>query len=146
MLEIFPKYGTVVTTGFWTNILLANFTIHLSTNFVEEAFLSRVFLSVSTSKWNLEKSDTIVKLKFVFDCYVTTKISVYTIERIFFGNTCCKFIFLSTNFNVEKRKGVIFFSFKRKFNISVFFVSIINKSQTCSSFSNNTKMSSTYLL
>ena len=71
ILEIFPKYvntilssnfGTVVKTGFWTNILLTNFAIHLPTNFVGKAFLWSVFLSVSTSKWNLEKSDTTVKL------------------------------------------------------------------------------------
>ena len=61
-----------------------------------------------------------VKAKFVFKCYKATKISVYTTERIFSENTCGKFIFFSTNRNTEKRKGIIFFSFKRKLNIFVF--------------------------
>ena len=52
ILEIFSKYGntnhmvplissfrTVVKTSSWTNILLTNFGIHFSTNFVGKAFL-----------------------------------------------------------------------------------------------------------
>ena len=71
ILEIFPKYGniilnsnfgTVVKTGFWKNILLTNFALHLSTNFVWEVSLWSVFLSVPTSKCNLEKLYTVVKL------------------------------------------------------------------------------------
>ena len=96
ILEIFPKYGntilssnfgTVVKTGFWTNILLTN-----------------------------------------FKCYEATKISVYTTEGIFSENTCRKFIFFSTNLNMEKRKGIIFLRFKRKINIFVSFVHLIYKS------------------
>ena len=33
--------------------------------------------------------------KFVFKSYKTTKISIYTTERIFSENNCCKFIFFS---------------------------------------------------
>ena len=71
ILEIFPKYGniilssnfrTVVKTGFWKNILLTNFALHLSTNFVWEVSLWSVFLSVPTSKCNLEKLYTLGKL------------------------------------------------------------------------------------
>ena len=43
-------------------ILLTNLAIHLLTIFVGLAFLWSFFLSVSTSKWNLEKSDKIAKL------------------------------------------------------------------------------------
>ena len=71
ILEISRKYGniilssnfgTVVKTSFWANMLLTNLAIHLSTNFVWEISLWSVFLSVPTSKLNLEKSHTVVKV------------------------------------------------------------------------------------
>ena len=61
-------------------------------------------------------------------CLSATKISVYTTELIFSENTFCKFIFFSTNLNIEKRKGIIFFSFKGKLNIFVSFIHVLNKS------------------
>ena len=48
LLEMFPKYGntavssnfgTAVTTGLWRDMLLRNFDMQLSANFIEEAFL-----------------------------------------------------------------------------------------------------------
>ena len=50
----------------------------------------------------------------MFKRYKATKISVYTIERIFSENTSSKSIFFSTNLNNEERKRIIFFTFKRR--------------------------------
>ena len=89
-----------------------------------------VFLSAWTSKWNLKKSDIIVKLlsKSVYTkqnlCLSATKL----LKLVYAPLNVTLFIFFSTNLNIEKRKEVIFFSFKRKFNIFVSFVYVLNKS------------------
>ena len=70
MLEMLLKHDNtvwisnleiVVTVGLSTNMLSRNFDTHLPTNFIKQAFLGNVFLSVSTLKWNLEKSEIIMK-------------------------------------------------------------------------------------
>ena len=70
ILEILPKYsnsilnfnfGTVVSTDFWTNIVY-KFCYAFVNKFCGVSIFWSVFLIVSTSKRNLEKSDTIVKL------------------------------------------------------------------------------------
>ena len=86
ILEILPKYGntnhmvplissfrTVVKTSSWTNILLTNFGIHLSTNFVGKAFLWIFFLSVSSSEIRKKRLNRCIskclkfyKLKIIF--------------------------------------------------------------------------------
>ena len=94
------------------------------------AFLWSVLLSAWTSKWNLKKSDIIVKLlsKSVYTkpnlCLSATKL----LKLVYAPLNVTLFIFFSTNLNIEKRKEVIFFSFKRKFNIFVSFVYVLNKS------------------
>ena len=67
MLEMLSKHGNTNQTsnlrtepkiGLWTNILLRNFHIHMSTNFFDEVFLHKCFFNISTSKLKLEKSET----------------------------------------------------------------------------------------
>ena len=53
---------------------------------------------------------------------------VYTQLNVFFLKTLVVNLSFSTNLNIEKRKGIILFSFKRKFNVFVSFVHVINKS------------------
>ena len=44
----------------------------------------------------------------MLNCYKTTKIIVYTTERIFSENTFLKFILFSTNLEIEKKKKLPF--------------------------------------
>ena len=96
-------------------------------------FCEIFFLSVSTSKWNLEKSETIVKhlcksvytkIKFYSSSMKLLKL-LYTPLNVSFLET----LLISFSFTLQilrEKKRVIFFSFKRKVEI-MFFVQIVKE-------------------
>ena len=79
----------------------------------------------------------------MFNCHQTTKISVYTTERIFSENICWRFNFFSINLNTREEKEI---SFSVSNENLIFLFKQLKNCKNCSGFSINTKMSSINLL
>ena len=92
------NFRTMVTAGFWINILLTNFAGTAVSKF---CWISVFFSSVSTLKWNLEKLDTSVKL---------LRKSVYTKPNLSSSATkLLKLDFTPMNLSFLKTLAVTFF-------------------------------------
>ena len=139
MLEIFPKYGstilssnfgTVVETSFWKNIFLTTF-VHIC----QQVLWDKHFCEV----WNLEKSDTIVKLSHWSYVSVCTKSNlclsatklpklVYTPLNVSFLKTLVLNLSFSLQILTSRKEKELSCSVSNKNLIFVSFVHVFNKS------------------
>ena len=85
--------------------------MHLSINFCGYAFFDKIFLSLSTSWWNLKKSEDKLKQQFnkvctklVLKWNKTYEISVHPAKCFFSKDTSNKLIVFSKYFHIKKGK------------------------------------------
>ena len=142
--NILPEYskivissllGTMGISGFWINMFLRKFWMHLSINFCTYGFFSKIFLSLLISWRNFKKSEDKLKQQFNKGCTKQNihkwnkidEISVYPTKQIFFKNTSNKLIVYSKYFNIKKGKEPAYFSLNSKFHVLVFFINMFKK-------------------